>query len=156
MFGIRTWRALRRRGVMGINQRNGAYVLAYNDRRLYPLVDDKIRTKKVALDPGIQVPDMYGIIDTEQGISKLQHIVETHGDFVIKPAQGAGGDGIMVIFNDPFPCDDPAGDALRLALAMREKMVEICLHWKRLGHRLGFGVGISPGVQFHTGDSQFF
>jgi len=40
---------------------------------------------------------MYGIIDTEQGISKLQRIVETHGDFVIKPAQGAGGDGIMVI-----------------------------------------------------------
>ncbi len=97
MFGIRTWRALRRRGVMGINQRNGDYVLAYNDRRLYPLVDDKIRTKKLALDAGIQVPDMYGIIDTEQGISKLQHIVETHGDFVIKPAQGAGGDGIMVI-----------------------------------------------------------
>ena len=93
MFGIRTWRALRRRGVMGINQRNGDYVLAYNDRRLYPLVDDKIRTKKLALDAGIQVPDMYGIIDTEQGISKLQHIVETHGDFVIKPAQGAGGDG---------------------------------------------------------------
>ena len=97
MFGIRTWRALRRRGVLGINQRNGDYILAYNDRRLYPLGDDKIRTKKLALDAGIQVPDMYGIIDTEQGISKLQHIVETHGDFVIKPAQGAGGDGIMVI-----------------------------------------------------------
>ena len=31
----------------------------------------------------------------------------------------------MVIFNDPFPCDDPAGGALRLALAMREKMAEI-------------------------------
>ena len=71
MFGIRTWRALRRRGVLGINQRNGDYILAYNDRRLYPLVDDKIRTKKLALDAGIQVPDMYGIIDTEQGISKL-------------------------------------------------------------------------------------
>jgi len=97
MFGIRTWKALRQRGVMGINQRNGDYVLAYNDRRLYPLVDDKIRTKNLALEAGIQVPDMYGIIDTEQGISKLQHIVETHGDFVIKPAQGAGGDGIMVI-----------------------------------------------------------
>lgn len=36
------------------------------------------------------------------------------------------GDGIMVIFNDSFPCKDPAGDALRLAIAMREKMVEIC------------------------------
>ncbi|MBM7333267.1 MAG: alpha-L-glutamate ligase-like protein [Alcanivorax sp.] len=97
MFGIQTWKALRRRGVMGINQRNGDYVLMYNDRRLYPLVDDKIRTKKMALDAGIQVPDMYGIVDTEQGISKLERIVETHGDFVIKPSQGAGGDGILVI-----------------------------------------------------------
>ena len=101
MFGIRTWRALRRRGVMGINQRNGDYVLAYNDRRLYPLVDDKIRTKKLALDAGIQVPDMYGIIDTEQGISKLQHIVETPGGwtdflrqnpgFLNPPPVGGGG-----------------------------------------------------------------
>ncbi|MFP1683739.1 alpha-L-glutamate ligase-like protein [Alloalcanivorax sp. C16-1] len=97
MFGMQTWKALRRRGVMGINQRNGDYVLMYNDRRLYPLVDDKIRTKKMALDAGIQVPDMYGIVDTEQGISKLERIVETHGDFVIKPSQGAGGDGILVI-----------------------------------------------------------
>ncbi|WP_133491600.1 alpha-L-glutamate ligase-like protein [Alcanivorax sp. 24] len=97
MFGVKTWRALRRRGVMGINQRNGDYVLRYNDRRLYPLVDDKIRTKKLALDAGIRAPDMYGIIETEQGIGKVAEIVETHGDFVIKPSQGAGGDGIMVI-----------------------------------------------------------
>lgn len=55
------------------------------------------------------------------------------------------GDGIMVLFNDPLPCDDPAGDAVQLALAMQEKMVELCNGWKRLGHRLGFGVGISLG-----------
>lgn len=97
MFGIDTWKALRQRGVMGINQRNGDYVLMYNDRRLYPLVDDKIRTKELALAAGIRVPDVYGIIDTEQGIRTLERIVETHGDFVIKPSQGAGGDGIMVI-----------------------------------------------------------
>ena len=55
------------------------------------------------------------------------------------------GDGIMAIFNDPLPCEDPAGDALRLALAMRARMAELCKKWKRLGHRLGFGVGISFG-----------
>ena len=55
------------------------------------------------------------------------------------------GDGIMVIFNDPLPCDDPAGDAVRLALAMHEAMKELCAKWKKLGHRLGFGVGISFG-----------
>lgn len=51
------------------------------------------------------------------------------------------GDSIMVLFNDPLPCDDPAGDALRLGLAMRE----LCRTWRRLGHKLGFGVGISLG-----------
>jgi class 3 adenylate cyclase len=55
------------------------------------------------------------------------------------------GDGIMVLFNDPLPCDDPAGGAVRLALAMQSKMAELCKSWKRMGHRLGFGVGISLG-----------
>lgn len=55
------------------------------------------------------------------------------------------GDGIMVIFNDPIPVDDPAGDAVRLALAMRARMRELCAAWKKLGHRLGFGIGISFG-----------
>ena len=86
--------------------------------------------------------------EPEETIEFLQTYHEEMGKLI--NAHGAGvdhrwGDGIMVIFNDPFPCEDPAGDALRLSLAMREKMVEICLRWKRLGHRLGFGVGISLG-----------
>ena len=65
-------------------------------------------------------------------------------------AHGAGvdhrmGDGIMVLFNDPLPCDDPAGEAVRLAIAMRTRMAELGQQWKRLGHKLGFGVGISLG-----------
>ena len=104
MFWSKTRKALRARGVMGINQRNGDYILRYNKRSLYPLVDDKLQTKQMALDAGIRVPELYGAIATEQGISTL-HRVETHRDFVIKPAQGAGGDGIMVIadrFEDYF------------------------------------------------------
>ena len=51
----------------------------------------------------------------------------------------------MVLFNDPLPCDDPAGEAVRLAIAMRTRMAELGQQWKRLGHKLGFGVGISLG-----------
>jgi len=98
MFGlIKTWRELEARGIMGINRRNADYVLKYNKRSLYPFVDDKILTKERALAAGIKVPEMYGIIETEKGISKLHKILEGHRDFVIKPAQGAGGDGIIVI-----------------------------------------------------------
>ena len=105
MLWSKTRKALRARGVMGINQRNGDYILRYNKRSLYPLVDDKIKTKKMALDAGIRVPELYGTIATEQGISTLRKVVDTHRDFVIKPAEGAGGDGIMVIadrFEDYF------------------------------------------------------
>ncbi|CAD5108783.1 alpha-L-glutamate ligase-like protein [Zestomonas carbonaria] len=98
MFGlIKRWKALEAKGIMGINRRNADYVLKYNDRHLYPIVDDKIITKLRAIEAGIHVPEMYGIIETEKEIDKLQSIIGEHTDFVIKPAQGAGGDGILVI-----------------------------------------------------------
>lgn len=98
MFGlIKTWRELEAKGIMGINRRNADYVLKYNKRSLYPVVDDKILTKERALINGINVPEMYGIIETEKDIAKLEQILAGHDDFVIKPAQGAGGDGIIVI-----------------------------------------------------------
>lgn len=97
MFFWKIWKALNENGVMGINRRNADYVLKYNKRSLYPVVDDKILTKERAIAAGINVPEMYGTIDTEKGISKFSKIIEQHKDFVIKPAQGAGGDGILVI-----------------------------------------------------------
>jgi len=86
--------------------------------------------------------------EPEETIEVLQTYHEELGTLI--SAHGAGvdkrmGDGIMVIFNDPLPCEDPAGDAVRLAIEMRSCMVELCKSWKRLGHRLGFGVGISLG-----------
>ena len=93
----KTWKALEAKGIMGINRRNADYVLKYNKRSLYPVVDDKIITKQRAIAAGIHVPELYGIISTEKEIEKLDQIIEGHNDFVIKPAQGAGGDGILVI-----------------------------------------------------------
>lgn len=91
------WLALRRRGVMGINQRNGDYVLRYNRRHLYPLVDDKLLTKERAISAGIQVPELYASVASEQGIERFMRSLDQYTDFVIKPAQGAGGDGILVV-----------------------------------------------------------
>jgi class 3 adenylate cyclase len=86
--------------------------------------------------------------EPEETIEMLQAYHEEMGRLISEYGGGVDkrmGDGIMVIFNDPIPCDDPAGDAVRLALAMRVKMRDLCARWKRLGHRLGFGVGISFG-----------
>lgn len=92
-----TWKALRNKGIMGINQRNADYVLPYNKRHLYPLVDDKIKTKIRASEADIHVPPMYGVISSEKDIANFKDIIKDNVDFVIKPAQGAGGDGILVI-----------------------------------------------------------
>ena len=55
------------------------------------------------------------------------------------------GDGLMVFFNDPLPCPDPAARAVRMAVAMRRQMVEMTEWWRRRGNNLGFGVGIAQG-----------
>ena len=55
------------------------------------------------------------------------------------------GDGMMVFFNDPLPCEDAPQRATRLALEMREAIVGLQLRWARRGHRLGFGVGMAQG-----------
>lgn len=86
--------------------------------------------------------------EPEETIEVLQTYHEEMGRLIGEHEGGVDhrmGDGIMVLFNDPLPCDDPAGAALRLALAMRARMTELCGRWRRLGHRLGFGVGISFG-----------
>ncbi len=55
------------------------------------------------------------------------------------------GDGVMVYFNDPIPCPDPAARAVRLAVAMRERVRELTDSWRARGDELGFGVGIALG-----------
>jgi class 3 adenylate cyclase len=55
------------------------------------------------------------------------------------------GDGVMAIFNDPVPVENPALQAVRMALDMRLAMATMIGRWRRLGHDLGFGIGIADG-----------
>ncbi len=54
-------------------------------------------------------------------------------------------DGVVVLFNDPLPCPDPAARAVRMALEMRARVAGLARSWRRQGHELGFGVGIAQG-----------
>jgi len=90
-------RALKRNGVLGINARNANYILQYNERRNYPLVDDKALTKQVAFEHNVAVPDLYGMIEIQQQVATLPSLLAPYGDFVIKPANGSQGEGIVVI-----------------------------------------------------------
>ena len=55
------------------------------------------------------------------------------------------GDGVLVVFNDPIQHPDHTSRAVRMAIEMREKVSELSARWQRLGHQLGFGIGIASG-----------
>jgi len=90
-------RRLHEAGVLGINRRNAEYILVHNDRRFYPLVDDKVLTKTIAQEKGIAVPELYGTIEIQAQVADIPDIVAGHDDFVVKPAQGSQGQGIVVV-----------------------------------------------------------
>lgn len=92
-----TPRKLRATGVLGLNERNAEFIMRLNPRRLYPRVDDKVLTKQLALEAGMAVPAMYGVIENQGAVRRFSEIVADHESFVVKPAQGSGGDGILVV-----------------------------------------------------------
>jgi class 3 adenylate cyclase len=55
------------------------------------------------------------------------------------------GDGVMILFNDPLPCPDPCQRAVRMAIEMRDNVDVLAMKWRKLGHELGFGMGIAHG-----------
>jgi alpha-L-glutamate ligase-like protein len=90
-------RKLREAGVLGLNQRNSEYIMRLNPRHLYPRVDDKVLTKELAVTAGMAVPELYGVISNQGQVRNFADIVAAHESFVIKPAMGSGGDGIVVV-----------------------------------------------------------
>jgi len=90
-------RTLRERGILGMNQRNVGVIGKYNARRNYRLVDNKLLTKQAAQQANIPVPSLYGVLRRQHDALRVADAVVEHGSFVIKPAQGSGGKGILVI-----------------------------------------------------------
>lgn len=88
---------LKSKGVMGMNKRNSAYIGRYNPRSKYPLVDDKLKTKIIAQGYGATVPKLIGVIAHQAEVKRIHEMVKGWPGFVIKPARGSGGKGILVI-----------------------------------------------------------
>ncbi len=90
-------RKLKEKGVLGINQRNADYTLIYNPRHLFPLVDDKLKTKLLVANAGVAVPKLYHVVEIQRQIRDLPSILAPYADFALKPSSGSGGDGILVV-----------------------------------------------------------
>ena len=87
-------------------------------------------------------------VEPEEVMEVLQSVHRQMGAMVAEHGGTIGyrsGDGLMVIFNDPLPCDAPALRAIELALQMKTAFEEVQGRWQQLGQELGFGVGIAYG-----------
>lgn len=88
---------LRELGVLGMNSRIGEFMLPHNSRKDYPKVDDKVVTAELALRHGIPMPDNYRVFESFGDLRCLSEVLSPHDSFVIKPARGSMGNGIIVI-----------------------------------------------------------
>ncbi len=88
---------LNEKGILGMNSRNILYIGRYNPRQLFPLVDDKLQTKTLALENSVNVPELIGVIDSQHEVKKIAELTRNYNGFCIKPAKGSGGKGILVI-----------------------------------------------------------
>ena len=88
---------LKANGVLGMNARNYKIIAQNNSRRLYPLVDDKVQTKKLAANAGINTPKLIGVIEYQHQVKDFVKLIAEHPQFVIKPAHGSGGKGVLVV-----------------------------------------------------------
>ncbi|MCF6340761.1 MAG: alpha-L-glutamate ligase-like protein [Sulfurimonas sp.] len=106
---------LKKLGILGMNARNIDYIGKCNDRKLYPLVDDKLQTKQLATQHGLKTPEFFGAVEYQGQIKNIEDLLPKKSGFVIKPAQGSGGKGILIIHkreNDIFY--KPSGESLTL------------------------------------------
>jgi class 3 adenylate cyclase/AmiR/NasT family two-component response regulator len=86
--------------------------------------------------------------DPEDVVMLLRDYHAAIGQIIIKYSatlEHFAGDGVMVFLNDPVPIDKPELQAVRMALEMRDAIGTLTEKWRRLGHDIGFGIGISHG-----------
>ncbi len=88
---------LQRAGILGMNCRNIDFIGRYNERRRFPLVDDKLKTKLLAHEYGLATPLLRFVIRSQHEIRRVDSQLGELDGFAIKPARGSGGKGILII-----------------------------------------------------------
>lgn len=91
-------------GILGMNRRNIDFIAAQNPRHLYPLVDNKLKTKELSEEYGITTPRLRLVIRAQHEIGKNLETLKELKSFAAKPAKGSGGKGILVVsgFEDGY------------------------------------------------------
>ncbi|MBI4237394.1 MAG: alpha-L-glutamate ligase-like protein [Deltaproteobacteria bacterium] len=109
-----------RQTVLGLNRRNGRYLFPLNPIELLPLVDEKEMTKTRLNAHALPTPATYDIIHHRYELRRLESVVAAHAEFVVKPARGYGGGGIVI-------CERTA-DGLQLSHGRRWRIRDLVRH----------------------------
>jgi len=88
---------LKNYGMLGMNCRNVDFINRYNDRKLFPLVDNKLKTKLLAQDYDVPTPTLRFVVREQHEISHIERELAGLDGFALKPAKGSGGKGILVV-----------------------------------------------------------
>jgi class 3 adenylate cyclase len=89
-----------------------------------------------------------GTADPEEVMGVLREYHAEMGKLILEhegTLERFTGDGMMIFFNDPVQVDDPAERAVRMAVAMRDRVTTLIGRWRKRGYDLGLGVGIAQG-----------
>src|SRR5690554_7364331 len=84
-------------GILGMNCRNRDFIGSYNSRHLFPLVDDKLKTKLLAEEYELATPRLFFVVREQHEIASIEKKLAGLDGFAVKPAKGSGGKGILVI-----------------------------------------------------------
>jgi alpha-L-glutamate ligase-like protein len=84
-------------GMLGMNCRNVDFISRYNERKLFPLVDNKLKTKLLAQEYDVPTPALKFVVREQHEISHIERELADLESFALKPAKGSGGKGILVI-----------------------------------------------------------
>lgn len=114
MFNLASPTKLKAKGIMGMNQRNFSYIGRYNPRSLFPNVDDKLKTKTLAIEYDLSVPKLIGVVEFQYEVKAVFEILKGLTGFAIKPAKGSGGKGILIVTNvDKNGYQKPSGSYIQ-------------------------------------------
>lgn len=114
---------LKELGILGINNRVGRYILRHNKRANYPLVDNKVLTAQRAEAWGIAMPENYMVVENYGSLKNLHLKLQNYQHFVIKPANGSQGNGIIVI--KEIIKEEKNGELRILCRRSNDKLMEI-------------------------------
>lgn len=139
------FRDLKEMGILGINNRVGRYILRHNKRANYPLVDNKVLTAQRAEAWGIATPENYLVVENYGSLKNLHLKLLNYESFVIKPANGSQGNGIIVI-KEIIKEQDKNGNVRVLCRRSNDKLMEI----EEVKHHIS---GILSGLYSLAGQS---